>query len=74
MPKYKRVRKKDTIFPSLVNVNDLVPEEVAPEEVAEEETPEPKPHKLRLKILYVLLGFFSGILFAGSILLVVYSC
>ena len=74
MPRYKRVRKKDTIFPPLVNVNDLVPAEVTPEEVAEEETPKPKRYQLRLKVLYALLGFFSGILFAGSILLVVYSC
>ena len=74
MPRYKRARKKDTISPPLVNVNDLVPEEVAPEGVAEKETPEPKRLQLRLKILYVLLGFFSGILFAGSILLIVYSC
>ncbi len=72
--KYLRTRRKRRLYQQWVDKADLAPEAVPPEEVAEDIIPKIDTKQLRLRMLYILVGFSLGILCMGLILLIVQSC
>ena len=71
--KYQRTRRKRRLYQQWVERADLAPEAVPTEEVVEDIIPKIDTKQLRLRILYILVGFSLGVLCMGLILLIVQS-
>lgn len=72
--KYMRTRKKRKLYRQWVKRAGLPPEAVPEEEFTQDIIPKIDKEKLRLRVLYMLLGASLVILFGGLIALILYSC
>ena len=71
--RYLRTRRKAKLYQQWVEKADLPPEAV-PEEFARDIVPKTGRERLRLRMLYILLGASLAVLFMGLILLIAHSC
>jgi len=74
IPGYLRRSREKKLYQQWIEKADLAPEAIPPEELTEDIIPKIDKERLRLPILYILLGVSLGILCVGLILLMVQSC
>ena len=74
MLKYFRRKKKRKLYQQWVERASLSPDAIPREEVAEDMTPQIDKQQSHLNILSILLGVSLVVLFAGLVLLIMYSC
>jgi len=72
--KYFRRKKKRKLYQQWVERASLSPDAIPREEVAEDMTPQIDKQQSHLNILSILLGVSLVVLFAGLVLLIMYSC
>ena len=72
--KYPRRRRKAKLYHQWVERADLAPGAIPQEEVAQDIIPKRRKEQIRLPLMYLLLGFFVGMLCMGLIFLSIQSC